>query len=208
MESSEATPFHPQPRVAPSASNLRVVTKVADVEALFEDTVNAVILVRAGDASIVDEARAYVAAFAASPPRTLLAALAGADGAARLSGAALDGYPRVLGRVLEACEIVAELTGARELGVRVVVAGAPLCPALHVDRVTVRAVLALCGAGTEVAAGAAVGRSERSLVAAPAGSIAFLKGEAWPGNRGRGAEHRSPPSSPEPRLLVTIDPLA
>ncbi len=202
MESSEATPFHPHPRVAPSASNIRVVTRVAEVEALFEDAVNAVFLVRGGDASSVDEARAYAAACAASPPQTLVASIAGADGAARLSGASLDGYPRVLGRVLEACEIVAELSGARELGVRVVVARAPMCPALHVDRVMVRAARALCGAGTEVSARAAVDRGSSALVAAPTGAIAFLKGEEWPGNRGRGAMHRSPPASPEPRLLV------
>jgi hypothetical protein len=207
MECIESIDDVPPRRGAMSSANLRVVTRIAAVEALFEDAVNAVFLVRAGDASTLAEARAYATAHVASPQRTLVALVEGRDGSARLTGSTFDGYPRVLGRVLEACEIVAELTGARELGVRVVVASAPTCPALHVDRVTVRAVLTLCGTGTEVAAAEASG-SGRSLVAAPTGAVAFLKGEAWPGNRGRGVVHRSPPSSPELRLLVTVDPLA
>ncbi|WP_280109885.1 DUF1826 domain-containing protein [Azospirillum sp. B506] len=40
-----------------------------------------------------------------------------------------------------------------------------------------------------------------------AGDVALLKGEGWPGNRGRGLVHRSPPAAPSgaPRLLLCLD---
>jgi hypothetical protein len=49
----------------------------------------------------------------------------------------------------------------------------------------------------------------RALIhAAVSGDIVLLKGERWPGNRGRGAVHRSPlANTTRPRLVMTLDPL-
>jgi len=86
-----------------------------------------------------------------------------------------------------------------------------MCRKLHVDRVRARLVTTYLGPGTEwlpneavirdfVGASACcpadhnkrVMRDELSLRQAKAGDIVVMKGEAWPGNAGLGAVHRSP----------------
>jgi hypothetical protein len=100
-----------------------------------------------------------------------------------------------------------------------------MCPRLHVDRVTLRAVATYVGAGTEylsnedvdrrwlghAARGApdhlsGLVRSGGVIQAAQPGDIVLLKGEAWPENVGGGAVHRSPAvTDATPRVVMTLD---
>lgn len=84
------------------------------------------------------------------------------------------------------------------------------CSKLHVDHVKLRLICTYTGPGTEwlpnesvdraamghphedvARANACIQRGE--LQRARPGEVLLLKGEAWPGNTGRGAVHRSPP---------------
>ena len=121
----------------------------------------------------------------------------------------------------------ADLTGATRLGVRLVRLQQPMCPRFHTDFVGVRLLTTYCGAGTEWLADEDVDRrwlGHRSGGVADANSgllrpgavvqrvpefaVALCKGEAWPGNAGRGAVHRSPAVGGSPRILLSIDVLA
>lgn len=94
------------------------------------------------------------------------------------------------------------------------------CRFFHVDYVGVRLLCTYQGAGTQWVPDGAVTRSAlgrgdngavlpdpRRIQALRAGHVALLKGEAWPGNRGRGLVHRSPPAdlSGARRLLLCLD---
>lgn len=122
-----------------------------------------------------------------------------------------------------ALEVVASLFGVDELGVRLVEATHPPCPRFHVDRVLARMVITLAGQGSEYLLGE-VNREklghgahglpdEESGLMAPGAKIhrvqsdrlCLFKGEAWPGNEGRGLVHRSPPPNGLRRWLMTVD---
>ncbi len=104
-----------------------------------------------------------------------------------------------------------------------------LCRKFHVDWVALRLLTTWIGPGTEWLADADVDRSRlgpsaacpteanRAVLRSPLamrsarpGQVLLMKGEAWPGNAGRGLVHRSPPITPgdgseaPPRLLLTI----
>jgi hypothetical protein len=117
-------------------------------------------------------------------------------------------------------EALADLVGARTVGVRLAVLESAMCPRMHVDRVALRLVVTYAGLGTEYLnepRDAEVGGSPietrltspfACVVSAAPTDVLLLKGEAWHGNQGRGAVHRSPAASPsEPRLVLTLDPL-
>jgi len=125
--------------------------------------------------------------------------------------------------LLQLCEAFGDLVGARALGLRIIRQLAPTCPAFHVDRILARAVTAYAGSGSQWLEERHVdrsalrrnqGESHRTpmhggapIQTIPSMHVALMKGEAWPGNSGRGLIHRSPPASDRPRVLVTIDPL-
>ncbi|WP_377811409.1 DUF1826 domain-containing protein (plasmid) [Azospirillum sp. A29] len=94
------------------------------------------------------------------------------------------------------------------------------CRFFHVDHVGLRLLCTYRGAGTQWLPDGAVtrpalGRGDNDAVLSDprrirmlhAGHVALLKGEAWPGNRGRGLVHRSPPADPSGarRLLLCLD---
>lgn len=99
------------------------------------------------------------------------------------------------------------------------------CRRFHVDFIGLRALITYAGKGTEwvesqYARRDQVGRSDLDLDAANLavvpdlskvryareGDLLVLKGEAFEGNRGFGAIHRSPPCSPlTPRLVLRVD---
>ena len=121
--------------------------------------------------------------------------------------------------------VYADLFAADHVGLRLKVMGAPMCPRFHVDHVGVRMVCTYHGPGTEWLE---PGDVDRSRIGHAAGGlpdtesglilhrapiqrldpfdVGLFKGEAWPGNAGRGAVHRSPPGDAR-RVLVTIEAL-
>ncbi|MEO1170725.1 MAG: DUF1826 domain-containing protein, partial [Myxococcota bacterium] len=101
-----------------------------------------------------------------------------------------------------------------------------MCRKFHTDWVSLRLLCTLVGPATEWLrdedvdrqslgrfdlgldeANRAVLRSGASIQHAMPGDVVLLKGDAWPGNEGKGAVHRSPPveSSGERRLLLKLD---
>ncbi|CAO3428916.1 DUF1826 domain-containing protein [Azospirillum endophyticum] len=94
------------------------------------------------------------------------------------------------------------------------------CRFFHVDHVGLRLLCTYRGAGTQwlpdgAVTRSALGRGDNDAVLSDpghiqslrAGHVALLKGEGWPGNRGHGLVHRSPPADPSgaPRLLLCLD---
>lgn len=114
--------------------------------------------------------------------------------------------------------LYADLLGAGELGVRLHTLARDMCPRFHVDRVGVRLLCTYAGPATEWLENAQVVRSalgatgEVPRPGAPVQAlerfdVALLKGEAWPGNTGNGAVHRSPAIAKDGvrRLLLSIE---
>jgi hypothetical protein len=138
-----------------------------------------------------------------------------------------EGCEALIEDVWRCAELLGDLTGSTELGVRLAVLGEAMCPRFHVDYVGLRLVCTYLGPTTEFLAASDVDRhhlghapdkpaDELTGLLRPGGSvrraangdIVLLKGEGWPGNEGRGAVHRSPEASPStPRLVLTIDAL-
>ena len=111
-------------------------------------------------------------------------------------------------------ELLRDLTGADDVGVRVCHSTSPMCARLHVDHIPLRLVCTYVGPGTEWVDQSGgegwfdCGTTERRgrLRRAEPGDIVLLKGEGWVGNEGCGAAHRSP-AHREPRLVASFDPL-
>lgn len=126
------------------------------------------------------------------------------------------------------CDMYACLFDVDQIGLRLSVLNKAMCPRFHVDHVVCRMICTYWGPGTEwlpdnsvnrKAVGRPVSNSEMVSVENPhneadikqlgEGCVALLKGEKWPGNEGRGLVHRSPAASAnQPRLVVTLDPVA
>ncbi|WLD58350.1 DUF1826 domain-containing protein [Salinispirillum sp. LH 10-3-1] len=105
------------------------------------------------------------------------------------------------------------------IGLRLTGLDKAMCPRFHVDRVLVRGICTYAGPATEWLANEHIPAREQQsgplliptdadqhIQHLPLGAFALMKGEAWPGNEGRGLVHRSPPcTSDDPRLLLTLD---
>lgn len=149
---------------------------------------------------------------------------------ARLSGNALDlrgPLARLQGEAMfEAwledlnflLRLYADLMGAEAVGVRLNTLSSDMCPRFHVDRVGVRLLCTYAGPATEWLENSQVVRSALGAtgeVPRPGArvqtlerfDVALLKGEAWPGNTGNGAVHRSPAIAKDGlrRLLLSIE---
>ncbi len=194
------------------ADNVRVVHDVAGAAALFDDWCNVVVLKRTLGTRLAVEAQ-----HAAQQPTFSLIMAVLAEGFRELSDR-LVRMPALAEDIGFWARVIAELTGCKQVGVRLQRVEVAMCPRWHVDNVVVRVVSAFVGQGTEFTTnGAPGGRSVSALEAfnraqgamnerAEAGDVLFLKGEVWPGNSGRGAVHRSPLATREqPRLLLTLD---
>ena len=111
-------------------------------------------------------------------------------------------------------EVLIDLTGAAEVGVRARRTPSPMCPQFHVDHVPLRLVCTYWGPGTDWLDESTPETAVRSrsnvrlgrVRSAHRGDLVLLKGESWPGNEGRGAVHRSPAHTSD-RLVVSLDPL-
>lgn len=143
---------------------------------------------------------------------------AAADLAAALPTRWIDGP--LLPDVLHLVRVYADIVGCPALRLRLDSVADDGCRFFHVDHVGLRLLCTYQGAGTHWLPNGAVTRSAlgrgdnaavlsdpRRLRTLRAGHVALLKGEAWPGNRGRGLVHRSPPADPSgaPRLLLCLD---
>lgn len=131
------------------------------------------------------------------------------------------------GEIAFLAELYRDLFDADELGLRFTSTSRATCPRFHVDRIGVRMTCTYGGPGTEWIDDPHVDRAklghaagglpdDTSGILRPGAivqrmkpfDVGLLKGEAWPGNEGRGAVHRSPLPPPETRrLLVTVDAL-
>lgn len=121
---------------------------------------------------------------------------------------------------------LAGLLDRRHVHARLSVIADDACRKLHADHVSIRLLCTYVGPGTEWVEDADVVRSNlcridvdvptanRSVLRRPdairrcgAGDVLLLKGDAYRGNQGRGAVHRSPPieGSGTARLVLKID---
>ncbi|MCU0687876.1 MAG: DUF1826 domain-containing protein [Polyangiaceae bacterium] len=210
----------------PAAASTLYVESIADLAALYDEALAACVWRRRVDPAVerfVDSAllvhdaeRRLVIAPEAPSLGELLATRDGAGG---------DDARAWLDDVRELVELFAALVGAERVGVRLRSGGEPMCPRFHVDRVGVRLVCAYAGPGTEWLDGRDIDRSKLGHAAgglpdeasgllregakiwrAAPFDVVLLKGEAWPGNEGRGAVHRSPPFWGR-RVVLTLDAL-
>ncbi len=112
----------------------------------------------------------------------------------------------------------------KRTGLRLTVLDRAMCPRFHVDRVPSRLVTTYQGIATEWLSHESVDRSKLGVGNAGKsdensglfshsddvnqlhqGHVALLKGESWINNEGAGLVHRSPATSGEKRLLLTLD---
>ena len=216
---SEKTPGS---RTSDLTSSVVYVDEVVGLSAIFEEKTNVVVMRRSvSDGVLGDAARA-----SQMPGFRRVAAVDPSVAVSELKDV-LAGLPHLATDVRFWSEVLVELTGCRSVGLRLAVMDAPMCPRLHVDRVTLRLVVAYEGAGTEFVSNHQVDRSqlghqsggtmgdESSLLreldciqGANTFDVVLLKGDAWPDNEGFGAVHRSPPMAGSvARLVMTLDPL-
>lgn len=98
------------------------------------------------------------------------------------------------------------LLDCNAVGLRLKTLSQPMCPRFHTDHVAARLLVTYAGSGTEwVTAPPESGSQPRPQQLAIA-DVALLKGSAWAGNAHGAIWHRSP-LSPQPRLLLTLDPV-
>lgn len=132
-----------------------------------------------------------------------------------------DALPDVLSSdVAGLVRLFEELTAAPAVTVRLEAVAGNGCRYFHADNVGIRLLCTYRGAGTlwvpdDAVDRSALGRGDNAAAvpdpsrirALSAGHVGLLKGDAWPGNRGRGLVHRSPPADRHhgPRLLLCLD---
>lgn len=119
-------------------------------------------------------------------------------------------------------EMMTYLFDCSSVGLRLISLNQSMCPNFHTDKISGRLVCTYLGKGTEWLANETLLDllpSEQSLTQskcdeqhlimhAQQGDVLLLKGDAWPGNEGKGAVHRSPWNmAQESRLLLTLDPM-
>lgn len=214
----------------PAHSCARLAAEAADLSALYDREVQIVIWRRS-----IDE---QVASFAANVLRgddelRILEEVAVADLdrfdplPSRLTARDPAGAAAFADDLRMLCRIFADLLGATRLGLRLLRLTTAMCPRFHTDYVGARLLTTYAGVGTEWLEEASVDRrflghrakgiaDERSGLLrrgaspqqVPEFAVALLKGEAWPGNQGRGAVHRSPSVQTGARVLFSIDVLA
>lgn len=143
---------------------------------------------------------------------------AAADLAAALPSRWIDGP--LLPDILRLVRVYADIVRCPAIQLRLDSVTGDGCRFFHVDHVGLRLLCTYQGAGTHwlpngAVTRSALGRGDNDAVLSDprrvrrlrAGHVALLKGEEWPGNRGRGLVHRSPPADPAgaPRLLLCLD---
>lgn len=92
------------------------------------------------------------------------------------------------------------------VGLRLKTLEQPMCPRFHTDHVAARLLVTYAGTGTEWLATPPQLTIQPQPQQLAIADVAILKGSAWAGNAQGAIWHRSP-SSAEPRLLLTLDPV-
>lgn len=211
-------------RSRPRFASLRRADEPAELVAVFESDVVAAYWPRRIDADIGSYLAEACRGSLRAGARWMLRTDARLDFAGLPEG---QGRQAVHAELAFLCELYSDLTGCRELGVRIEVLERAMCPCFHTDRVGLRLLCTYRGGGTEClltesaeATALHVDRSHRPaagypqtadtrIVRLPSEAVVLLKGDAWPGNEGRGAVHRSP-GLKDPgrfRILLAIDGL-
>ena len=130
-----------------------------------------------------------------------------------------DGVGTLAKEIIDMNELLYELLGCKEIGVRVTTLNTPMCPRFHADAVVCRLLITIGGPGTEWIASNDVNRkllADRDTDAIPIkdgkairrlrpGSMSLLKGGAWQ-KEFAGVVHRSPHKEGQ-RLLLSFDPI-
>lgn len=180
--------------------------EVAELVALFEPEVSIGLLHRPVPPAVSDEIAPLL-----DRPGYRLTLVQSAQASAAELAEALGGRTALAQDIAQWVELLGLLTGASSVGVRLARLASAMCPRLHVDHVSLRLVCTYSGLGTQYVRAEDVDRrwlghartagreplkdGARVRCASP-GDVVLLKGEAWPGNAGKGAVHRSPRSWP------------
>lgn len=213
-----------QPLLSSPLSSTVHVDALADLTALYDDAVNVCVLRRSVDA----EVHRFVteALIEDTPARTFRLDAASPDLAGLFPASAnAPGARAFTEEIRLLARVYADLLDVERLGLRITVTRGAMCPRFHVDRVGMRMVCTYQGPGTEWLDHEDVDRSrlghaagglsdaESGLIRSGAPilqmspfEVGLFKGEAWEGNTGRGAVHRSP-SGGARRVLLTLEAL-
>jgi hypothetical protein len=203
--------------------SFRRVSATSELDALFEDVVNVVVLRR----SLATALRAEAQVVSSLVDGRALSVVNLEGGGEEVFASTLSGLPEMKAEILRWSNVLGDLTGCQQVGVRLARVEEAMCPRFHVDHVLLRVVCTFEGAGTQFLAEADVDRrwlghaaegrpdevsgllcAGAQIHQAEVGDVVFLKGESWPGNGGRGAVHRSPrATAKEHRLVMTLDAL-
>ena len=122
-------------------------------------------------------------------------------------------------QIRESSEMLGELVGCNEVGVRLATLRSPMCPLFHIDQIPCRLLITLCGEGTEWISNQDVDwdiffdtsnknvpiKHSGEINKIKAGQWSLLKGAIW-NNNYQGLVHRSPHEE-KPRLLLSLDPI-
>lgn len=122
--------------------------------------------------------------------------------------------------IVRLVRLYAGMVAARAVHLRLDTVTGNGCKFFHADSVGIRLLCTYRGRGTQwlpdgavnrdalgTGDNAAVAPDPHRIQSLTVGQVALLKGAAWPGNRGNGIVHRSPPADPRtgPRLLLCLD---
>lgn len=135
---------------------------------------------------------------------------------AGLPGSMGCGRTHLMADIARLAEMFAEIAGATMVRIRLEAIDGPACRLFHADRVGLRLLCTYAGPGTEWVPDHAVDRAalgdntraitrQSAIRRLPRFAVGLFKGEAFPGNAGRGIVHRSPPVRSAPRLLLCLD---
>jgi hypothetical protein len=199
---------------------------VATIESIFNDKVSLAVLQR----PVLPEVSCYLER--CPPPRHGVENRRAVSVAEPDAAAVFSTLPDAPGRdalirdYLWMLELFATVADCESIGIRMAITPERTCPRFHVDQVSLRLICTWQGPGTEWLEHTAVerrflGHGSRDLPDEASGlihpgerinslgafDIGFMKGEAWPGNAGRGLVHRSPPPNSLPRVMISMDAL-
>jgi hypothetical protein len=181
----------------------------ADLAALLEERCTVAVLARAPDTRITTYLEAAARAGVLGQGFRVVVAPDERPYAALLPD--LPGRETLAADLAFLAELHADLLGCPSVGLRLEVTSQAMCPRFHTDRVGLRLLCTYRGPGTEwidpAHADPAHAIARNDIQRAAPFDVVLLKGEAWPGNAGYGAIHRSPEVEPAamPRVLVAID---